>query len=167
MESIKKLTALLKVDESGEEIAEILAGILADEDKRNIFIYKLKETKNQLMTLHQEIKLTSGEEAVRNLVLMEKKPLTAQEVAEKIGDKFPSLKHRTHASTALNSLVAKGLLGKIKIGNTFYFVSPKEAVIEQLKERAESPDECSANEIARETELPLIVVLDVLKELLQ
>ena len=77
-----------------------------------------------------------------------------------------NLKHVTHASVVLNSLVSKGILGKFKFGYNYYFASPKEAVNEQLKRSGEIPQECSPSEIAEETGMPLAVVLDAIEELL-
>ncbi len=166
MGSIEKLKALLEVDENGEEIAELISGLLAEESKRNVFIAKLEEIRNQLTSLHRELELSPAEEAVRNFVLEGKRPLTAQEVAEGVGDMFASLKHRTHASAALNSLVSKGVLGKFKTGYSFYFTAPREAVMERLKKRGEELASCSPVEIAKETGMPLGTVLNVIEELM-
>lgn len=66
----------------------------------------------------------------------------------------------------LNALVSKGLLGKIKIGKSFYFTSPEEAVIECLKRRGEEPNLCPAVRIAEEIGMSLAVVLEVIGGLL-
>ncbi|MEA3294324.1 MAG: hypothetical protein U9P81_05015 [Euryarchaeota archaeon] len=58
------------------------------------------------------------------------------------------------------------LLGKIKIGHSYYFTSPDEAVRESLKKRGEEPDRCSPVKIADEAGLPLAVVLEVIGGLL-
>lgn len=50
--------------------------------------------------------------------------------------------------------------------NGWGFTTPKEAVMQALKKRGETPDECSPNEIAKETGMPLYVVLDMIAELL-
>lgn len=71
-----------------------------------------------------------------------------------------------HASSVLNSLVSKGSLGKIKIGQSFYFISPEEAVLECLKRRGEEMDLCSPVRIAEEIGMPLAVVLEVIGGLL-
>ena len=65
----------------------------------------------------------------------------------------------------LNSLVGKGILGKFQFGYNCYFSTPKEAVNEQIKRRNESPQDCSPAEIAKETAMPLAVVLDAIEEL--
>ncbi len=163
--SIEKLKALLELEENGGEIAEDLANILVDERKKSLFKAKLEEIKKELATSAQEVKLTPMEEAVRDLVLEIRMPITAQEVTEKIGDEYSSLKYRTHASAALNSLVSKGILGKFKVAYSYYFTSPKEAVMEILKRRGEEPGKCSPAEIGKETGMPLNTILNELKEL--
>ncbi|MCZ7401062.1 MAG: hypothetical protein O8C61_02440 [Candidatus Methanoperedens sp.] len=164
--SIEKLKVLLELEENGGQIAEDLANILVDERKKSLFKAKLEEIKKELVTSAQEVKLTPMEEAVRDLVLEIRMPITAQEVSEKIGDNYPSLKYRTHASATLNSLVSKGILGKFKVGYSYYFTSPKEVVMEMLKRRGEEPNKCSPVEIARETGMPLSKVLNVMEDLL-
>ncbi len=166
MSSIAKLNALLELDEQGEEIAEIIAGMLVDERKRNIFVTRLGEIRNQLQVMDARVELTQAEDAVMRFVMDAKRPLTTRDVAENIGEQFPSLKYRTHTSAALNSLVSKGILGKYKDGYSYYFTSPREAVLEQLKKRGEEPGRCSLSEITEETGMPLGTVLNVLEELL-
>ncbi|KCZ71807.1 hypothetical protein ANME2D_01862 [Candidatus Methanoperedens nitroreducens] len=166
MSSIEKLTALLELDEQGEEIAEIIAGMLVDDRKRNIFVTRLAEIRNQLLAIDVKVELTDAEDAVRRFVVEAKRPVTTQEVAKKIGHEFPSLKYRTHASAALNSLVSKGVLGKFKVGYSYYFTTPREAVMERLKKREEEPVRCSPAEIAKETGMPLNTVLNMLEELI-
>lgn len=166
MSSIAKLTALLELDEQGEEIAAIIAGILVDERKRNIFVTRLAEIRNQLLTIDIRVKLTDAEDAVSRFVVGAKRPVTTQEAAESIGNEFPSLRYRTHTSATLNSLVSKGVLGKFKDGYSFYFTTPREAVMERLKKREEEPRRCSPAEIAEETGMPLSTVLNVIEELL-
>lgn len=164
--SIEKLIALLKADASGEELAGLLNELLVDDRKKDVLLVKLDEIRKEMSTMNSDVKLTKSEEAVRSIVLGNKKPLTAQEVAAKVGDEFRSLKHVNHASVVLNSLVSKGAIGKFKLGHTYYFTSPKEAVNELLKRRDETPDESDWSEIARETGMPLATVRDAIKELL-
>lgn len=166
MSSIDRLKAILETDEDGEIIADILNNMLINDRKRNIFFTKLINMQRQLSKFGQEIKLTKSEEAVKELILKMNRPLTSQDVAEKISEDYKSLKYRTHASTALNSLVNKGILGKIKQGYVYYYTTPKEAVIEQLKRRGETPYECSPEEISDESGIPIDTVLDVLEMLL-
>lgn len=164
--NIEKLRALLKMDEAGEELAGLLNELLIDARKKNVLLIKLNEIRKEMYTLSREVKLTKSEEILRSIVLGVRKPLTAQEIASKVGGELRSLKHTTHASVVLNSLVSKGILGKFKLRYNYYYTSPKEAINEQLKRRGETPEECSPAEIAEETGMPLAVVLDAIEELL-
>ena len=163
---IEKLKTLLKTDEAGEEIVRILNEFLVDSRKRNVLLIKLNEIRKEMSKLSLEVKLTRSEEVLRSIVLRAKKPLAAQEVSAQVGNEFRSLKHVSHASTVLNSLVSKGVVGKFKFGYNYYFSNSKEAVNEQLKRREETPQECSPAEIAEETGMPLAVVLDAIEELM-
>ena len=163
---IERLKALLKTDEAGEEIVRILNEFLVDSRKRNVLLLKLNEIRKEMSKLSLEVKLTRSEEVLRGIVLGAKKPLTSQEVSAQVGNEFRSLKHVSHASTVLNSLVSKGVLGKFKFGHNYYFTSPRETVNEQLKRRGETPQECSPAEIAEETGMPLAIVLDAVEELM-
>ena len=165
-ESIEKLAGLLSVDEYGDVVAEMLVEILAEERKRNIFVAKLQDLKNEVKAIDQEIRFTPMEQSVLDFVLAMKQPLSAAEVSGRIGSEYTSLRHRTHASSVLNSLVSKGSLGKIKIGQSFYFTSPEEAVLECLKRRSEEPGRCSPVRMAEEIGMPLAVVLEVISGLL-
>ncbi len=164
--NIEKLIALLRTDEEGEEIALLLNEFLIDDRKKNALIVRLKEIKAEVAPLAQEITLTEAEEEIRNIVLTEKKPIIAEEVAKKTSGRFKRLRHATHTLRTLDSLTSKGVLGKFRQDRFYYFTTPKEAVMQALKKRGETPDECSPNEIARETGMPLYVVLDVIAELL-
>ncbi len=167
MSSIAKLKALLELDEEGEKIAEVIAGMLVDDRKRNFFVTRLVEIGSQLRGMDAKLELTESEDAVMRFVVDAKRPLTTTEVSESIGKDFPSLKYRTHTSAALNSLVSKGILGKYKDGYSFYFTSPREAVIVRLKERGEEPGKCSLVEIAKDTGMPLGTVLNVIEEMME
>lgn len=167
MSSIAKLKALLELDDDGEEIAEIIAGALIDGRKRDLFLTRLDEIRSQLQGMDAKLELTDGEDAVMRFVVDAKRPLTTTEVAESIGQKFPSLKYRTHTSTVLNSLVSKGIIGKYKDGYSYYFTSSREAVMVRLKRREEELENCSLVEIAKETGMPLGTVLNVIEEMLQ
>jgi len=165
-ESIEKLAGLLSADEYGDVVSEVLVEILAGERKRNIFVVKLQELANELKAIDQEIKLTPMEQDVLDFVVATKQSLSASEVSKGMLAYYPSLRHRTHASSVLNSLVSKGVLGKIKAGPGYYFTTPDEAVMECLKRRGEEPDRCSPVRIADETGVPLAVVLEVIGGLL-
>lgn len=166
MSNIKRLKALLETDEDGEKIAELINKWLVDETRRNIFIMKLMEMEKELIKMEQEIRLTRTEEIVKDIVIRERKPLTIEEIMQKIDNKYKSLKYKTHLSATLNSLVKKGIIGKFRYERKVYFIDAKEAVVEAMKRRGENPYECSPNEIAEETGLPLNVVMDTIKNLL-
>ncbi|MBU4221288.1 MAG: BlaI/MecI/CopY family transcriptional regulator [Euryarchaeota archaeon] len=167
MSSIAKLKALLELDEEGEKIAEVIAGMLVDDRKRNLFVTRLDDIRNQFRGMDVKLELTDAEDAVMRFVVDSKRPLTTTEVSEIIGQRFPSLKYRTHTSASLNSLVSKGILGKYKDGYSFYFTTPREAVIVRLKKRGEEPGKCSLVEIATETGMPLGTVLNVIEEMME
>ena len=165
-ESIEKLAGLLSADEYGDVVSEMLVEILAEERKRNIFVVRLQELANELKAIDQEITFTPMEQSVLEFVIATKQSLSASEVSKGMCAYYPSLRHRTHASSVLNSLVSKGVLGKIKAGPGYYFTTPVEAVMECLKRRGEEPDRCSPSRIADETGVPLAVVLEVIGGLL-
>jgi hypothetical protein len=165
-ESIEKLAGLLSADEYGDVVSEMLVEILAEERTRNIFVVRLQELANELKAIDQEIRLTPMEQGVLGFVIATKQPLNASEVSDGLGAGYPSLRHRTHASSVLNSLVSKGVLGKIKVSSSQYFTTPVEAVMECLKRRGEEPDRCSPVRIGDETGMPLAAVLEVIGGLL-
>ena len=164
MSNIDKLNALLRADEAGEELASLLSELLFNTQRRNLFLIKLNEIRKELSTL-REVRLTRAEEMLKSIILGGK-PLTAPEITAKVGDEFPRLKHTSHCSVELNSLLGKGVVGRFKLGYNFYYTSPKEAINEQLKRRGETPQECSPVEIVKETGMPLAVVLDEIEGLL-
>lgn len=73
--SIEKLARLLSADEYGDVVAETLVEILAEERKRNIFVAKLQDLKNEVKAIDQEIKFTPMEQNVLDFVLTTKQPL--------------------------------------------------------------------------------------------
>jgi hypothetical protein len=167
MSSIDKLKALLELDEGGEEIAQMIAGMLIDDRKRDLFVTGLVEIKSQLQGMDTKPELTDAHDAVLRFVVDARRPLTTTEVSEGVGKDFSSLKYRTHSSAALNSLVSKGFLGKYKEGYSYYFTTPREAVMVRIKKRGEEPGNCSLVEIAKETGMPLGTVLNVIEEMME
>lgn len=164
--NIEKLVALLRTDEEGDDIALLINEFLIDDRKKNTLLVRLKEIKEEVAALAQEVTLTEAEEEIRNIVFAAKKPIIAEEVAKKTSGRYKRLKYTTHALRALDSLTRKGVLGKFKRDRFFYFTMPKEAVMQALKERGETPEECTPNEIAHKTGMPLYIVLDIIAELL-
>ena len=120
--NIEKLVALLRTDEEGEGISSLLNEFLIDDRKKNALIIRLKEIKEEVAPLAQEVTLTEAEEEVRTIVLAEKKPIIAEEVAKKTSGRFKRLRHTTHALRTLDSLTSKGVLGKFKRDR--FFISP-------------------------------------------
>ena len=108
--------------------------ILAEERKRNSSVVGLQELANELKAIDQEIKLTPMAQGVLGFVIATKQSLNASEVSKGMCAYYPS---------ALNSLVSKGALGKIKVSSGHYFTTPVEAVMECLKKQGEEPDRCS------------------------
>ncbi len=159
-ERIATLAGNSSADENGNMVAEMPAKMLADDWKRNIFVVKLQVLVSEPKAIDQEIKLTPIEEGVLEFVIAEKQSLSASEVSKGMCAYYPSLRHRTHASSMLNSL------GKIKMGLSYYFTTPEDVVIESLKRRGEEPDRCSLVMIAGETGMPLAVALEVIEGLL-
>jgi len=164
-ENIEKLSSLLSEDENGDEIAEVLVKIFSDETKSNLFVIKLGEMVKFFSGMGKEIKLTPLEKAVKTLIKTKKHPFTTIEVSEKLGNEYSSLRHRNHSSATLNSLVSKGQLGKIKQGHAILFAEPSDAVMESLKRRDETLENNSPDVIARETGMPLNIVLEIIGEL--
>jgi hypothetical protein len=62
--------------------------------------------------------------------------------------------------------VSNGVLGKFKVGYSYYFTTPKDAVMERFKKREEESGRCSPAEISKESGMPLNTVLNVLEDVL-
>ena len=101
----------------------------------------------------------------KNTLLVRLKEIK-EEVANKTLGRYKRLKYTTHTLRTLDSLTKKGVLGKFKRDRFYYFTTPKEAVMQALKERGETPGECTPNEISKAAGMPLYVVLDIIAELL-
>jgi len=166
LSNIDKLNALLRTDEAGEELASLLSELLFATRRRNVLLIKLNEIQKEMSKLSLEVSLTRAEEMLISIVLGARKPPTVPEITAKVGDEFQSLKHVSHAYVVLNSLAGKGVLGRFKLRYNYHFTTPKEAVNEEIKRRNETPQACSPAEIAKETAMPLAVVLDAIEELL-
>jgi predicted transcriptional regulator len=162
---IERLKTLLEMDESNEELVRLLNEMLVDSKKRQMLLIKLDEIKKELSILSSDIRLTKSEQAVKSIVLSSKKPLTAQEVASIADIDARSLQYTARASSVLNSLVNKGIIGKYKSGYSYYYSTPTEAVFEQLKHRGESLDNNSPSQIAKETGMRLSDVIIAIEEL--
>ncbi|KAF5410142.1 MAG: hypothetical protein C5S47_07680 [Candidatus Methanogasteraceae archaeon] len=142
-ESIEKLALLLSADGYGDVVSGMLVEILAEDRKRNVFVVKLRELANELKAIDQEITPTPMEQDVLDFVVATKQSLSASEVSTGMCACYPRLRHRTHASSVLNSLVSKEVLGNVKVSCGHYFTTPVEAVMGRLKGGGEEPNRCS------------------------
>ena len=87
---------------------------LSDKRKSNLLITTLASLRDEIAK-YEHIKLTPAEKEAYKLVL-ENGCVTFEDLS-KLSVKFASFKHRSHTSVIMNSLVEKGLIGKIKQGN--------------------------------------------------
>ncbi len=167
MSNIEKLMELLKTKgEKGEELAGKINSLLANEQSEEIFLARLNEIRKEIFTLKQEIIISAKEKAIRGYVLEQKKPPTTSEISKALGKKYKSLQHRTHASVVVNSLTGKGVLGKFRIGHSYYFTSPEGAVKQVIAQRNEIPEDCNRVKVSVETGLPLATINSILKRLM-
>jgi hypothetical protein len=165
MSMADRLWELLREKSSGEEMAAILYDLLSDDEREMVLRAKLAEALKEVSSLHLEHQLSPMEAEAARVVLAEATLLTAQTVADRVSANFRTLRHRSAASSVLNELVTKGVLGKVESGRGVYFASPEEAVTQALTIRGELPTECSPDEIAAITGMPLGKVLVVLRRL--
>ncbi len=93
--------------------------------------------------------------------------LTIDDVIEHLFSKHDALKYRSHANDALNSLVRKGLIGKIAYGKKVIFLTPEEAVIQAMKDLDMLPTRCNVRKIAEYTNLSIPKVLEVIEDMLK
>ena len=88
------------------------------------------------------------------------------DVVEHLGDKIDSLKYRTHVNDTLNSLVRKGLIGKITYGKRVLFLTPEEAVIQAMKDLEMLPTRCNIKKIAEYTNLDIHKVVRIIEKMI-
>jgi len=162
MGAIEDLVEILRKHESGEKIALLLLDYLYDEKKQNLLIATLASLRNEIVRSEQ-VELTAAEREAYKFV-MERGVVTFEDLTQ-LAEKFASFKHKSHTSVIMNSLVDKGLVGKIKLGKENAYATPKEAVMWALKMLDEVPTKCNPKKISELTSLPLIKVLEVLDEL--
>ncbi len=167
MGNLEQLLALLQVDEHGEFIAGKLSQVLVDKRKRSLLLVKIQEIEDALQSLGQEIRLTPSETEAMRIIRDASKPLTASELAESAsGGRLESLKYRQHASASLNSLVEKGVAGKVRgPGRQLYFTEAREAVKQAITQLGQSPDDYDPQAIVEATGLSLARVLSVVQEI--
>jgi len=163
---IQRLLVLLQVDSEGEDIAEKLNRILVDRRKRLLLMVKLQEVEEMVKALEQEVSLTPSETEVVRIIRDARKPLAAQEITEGASGRLESLRYRQHASATLNSLVDKGVLGKLKgRGRILYFTEALEAVKQTINQLGQSPDDYDPQAVAESTGLSIARVLDLSHEI--
>lgn len=81
-----------------------------------------------------------------------------------IGTEYRSLRHRSHVSETLKSLMKKGHLGKIRSDGAILYAPPRVAIRHWLTERG-YPQQVPIVELAKETGIPLVIAKTYLDEL--
>jgi len=163
MGAVEDLYDILKKLENGEKIALLLLDYLSDDRLTNILIATLVSLKRDV-SIYECVKLSPAERAAYEFV--QKHGVVTFEDLRSLSDKFASFRHRSHTSAIMNSLVEKGLVGKIKLGREIAYATPKEAVMWALKVLGKLPRECNPKDVSDLTGLPLVKVLEVLEELI-
>ena len=163
MVDISRLAALLRIDERGEYIVEQVSRALVDRRRRLLLLIKLHEIDSDQQTVQEDQVLTKSEAEVVRIVQGALKPVSTAEVQELAeGDSLRI--YRQHASAVLNSLTAKGLLGKVRgPGRVVYFAPPLESVRLALSHLGQLPEECDVDRVCEITELPYAVVLETVE----
>ncbi len=162
MGAIEDLIEILRKSENGEKIALLLLDYMCDSNRTNLLIVTLASLKDEI-TKYENVTLTPAEREAYRFV-MKNGVVTFRDLSA-LSKKFASFKYRSHTSAIMNSLVDKGLIGRIKYGKEIAYATPKEAVMWALKELGKLPTECNPKEVSDLTGLPLIRVLEVLDEL--
>jgi hypothetical protein len=173
MTNIPDLIGVLHKSPKGEELAKALIELLADADDEDwiLVLVKLGEaTRERRFTLSSPVRPTEAESVVKSIVLNSDSILTAEDIVQ-LAPEYPrSLKHRSGASSVLNSLVSKGELGKLTIGRETYFASLEEAIrqsqVAWMREHPyQSPEHINPSAIASMTGLSTAQVIRVLSEM--
>ncbi len=161
MDVIDELCQKLREIEEGETIALLILDYLMNDRKITLMsiLASFREEK------YEQPKLTKMEKAVYELV-KELGAVTIDDVIENLGDKIESLKYRTHANDTLNSLVRKGLIGKISYGKNVLFLTPEEAVIQAMKDLEMLPTRCNIQKIAEYTNLDIHKVVSIIERMI-
>jgi len=161
MDAIDELCQKLREIEEGETIALLILDYLMNDRKITLMsiLASFREEK------YEQPKLTKMEKAVYELV-KELGAVTIDDVIENLGDKIESLKYRTHANDTLNSLVRKGLIGKISYGKNVLFLTPEEAVIQAMKDLEMLPTRCNIQKIAEYTNLDIHKVVSIIERMI-
>ena len=162
MDVIDELCQKLREIEEGETIALLILDYLVDDRKKLTLLSILASFR---VEKQEQPKLTKMEKAVYELV-QKLGAVTIDDVIEHLGDKIDSLKYRTHASDTLNSLVRKGLIGKIVYGKKALYLTPEEAVIQAMKDLDMLPTKCNIKKIAEYTNLSIYKVASIIEKLI-
>ena len=160
MDAIDELCQKLREMEEGETIALLILDYLIDERRKLTLLSILASFREEKQ---EQPKLTKMEKAVYELV-QELGAVTIDDVVKYLGDKIDSLKYRTHANDTLNSLVRKGLIGKITYGKNVLFLTPEEAVIQAMKDLEMLPTKCDIKKIAEYTNLNIHKVVEIIEK---
>jgi len=161
MDVIGELCEKLREIEEGETIALLILDYLSKNKKLTLMAL----LSSFLEEKHEQVKLSKIERSVYELV-KEFGAVTTDDVIEHLSDRHDALKHRSHANDALNSLVKKGLIGKISYGKKVLFLTPEEAVIQAMKDLDMLPTKCNVRKIAEYTNLSIPKVLEVIENML-
>ncbi len=158
-----RLAALLDIDDQGEQIANLLNHALIDERKRQLLLARLKEIDSDMRTIERDIVLTRSEREVLAIIQDTMRPTSTVEV--QLLAKSRSLReYRQHVSATLNSLVGKGLLGKVSAGGRqVYFAPAHDAVVHALTRLGQMPDDFDPQRIASLTGLRIRDVIQTIE----
>jgi len=150
---------LLHDSEHGDRNAQLLEKYLSNPKKREVLLATLSSLDEEL-AVYENIELTPIEHEAYMLVV-EHGVATVKDISS-LSDRYASFKHRSHISDIMTSLIAKGLVGRIKVRGSIAYATPKESVMWAVKELGQLPRTSNPQEIADLTGLPLIKVLEVL-----
>ena len=116
--SVDRLRAVLHEEDRGEEIAALLTDLLVS--KREILMLRLSQAlRDDRAPLVRRI--SRAEQRLLEIVRGANRPLSTRAVTDLVPERYKSLRHRSHVSTALNSLVHKGVLTKFHSGRILHF----------------------------------------------
>jgi hypothetical protein len=161
MSNAERLSETLASLACGDLLAKLLLDLVKDGEEEDVLYTTavLQEALDkQQATLRSPGALSDAERSVLDLVLAGR-PLTTDEVASRASEKTAlpkSIGHRSGASTFLNSLVEKELVGKFPHGREVLFTSVREAVFETYKVWLR--DEADKGEVHKTTQANLFAI---------
>jgi hypothetical protein len=153
-----------------DSICDMLIDIVSDEFKLRLLLPKLEEIGEIQELKYRGVILTEMERDVYEFVkncLETNYYVTVKDIHESdLPKKYSSLRHPNLISKVLNSLVEKGLLGKVRVGKTVGFTTPEEAIKEALRLMPDRKNiDVNIWEISKVTGLPVEKILAVLKSM--